>query len=140
MSDDPAQDAGQVETQDDRPEYLKFVAFLAVLLIVVLAIALITPSLFDNIIPSVLGLDETSSPEGVPAAGDANIAPESGLGGEPETTGTPELLHTVQEGETVDQIADAYGVTVEAIAAANHLVSIQGITPGTVLVIPTPEE
>lgn len=139
MSDDPAQDAGQVETQDDRTEYLKFVAFLAVLLIVVLAIALITPSLFENVIPSILGLNATSSSESVPAAGDADIAPESGMGGEPVTADTPELLHTVQEGETLNQIAETYGVTVEAIAAANHLVSIQQISPGTVLVIPTQE-
>ncbi|HCB48183.1 MAG TPA: hypothetical protein DEP47_01345 [Chloroflexi bacterium] len=139
MSDDPAQDAGQVETQDDRPEYLKFVAFLAVLLIVVLALALITPSLFENVIPSVLGLNATSFSESVPAAGDADIAPESGMGGEPVTADTPELLHTVQEGETLNQIAETYGVTVEAIAAANHLVSIQQISPGTVLVIPTQE-
>lgn len=139
MSDDPAQDAGQVETQDDRTEYLKFVAFLAVLLIVVLAIALITPSLFENVIPSVLGLNATSSSESVPAAGDADIAPESGMGGEPVTADTPELLHTVQEGETLNQIAETYGVTVEAIAATNHLISIQQITPGTVLVIPTQE-
>jgi nucleoid-associated protein YgaU len=139
MSDDPAQDAGQVETQDDRTEYLKFVAFLAVLLIVVLAIALITPSLFENVIPSILGLNATSSSESVPAAGDADIAPESGMGGEPVTADTPELLHTVQEGETLNQIAETYGVTVEAIAATNHLISIQQITPGTVLVIPTQE-
>lgn len=139
MGDDPAQDAGQVDLQDDRPEYLKFVAFLAVLLIVVLSIALITPSLFDNIIPAVLGLDKTSSPESVPAAGETNVAPESGLGGQPNTTDTPGLLHTVQEGETLTQIADIYGVTVEALAAANHLVSIQQVGPGTVLVIPTPE-
>ena len=139
MSDDPAQDAGQVETQDDRPEYLKFVAFLAVLLIVVLVLALITPSLFENVIPSVLGLNATSFSESVPAAGDADIAPESGMGGEPVTADTPELLHTFQEGETLNQIAETYGVTVEAIAAANHLVSIQQISPGTVLVIPTQE-
>jgi hypothetical protein len=139
MSDDPAQDAGQVETQDDRPEYLKFVAFLAVLLIVVLVLALITPSLFENVIPSVLGLNATSFSESVPAAGYADIAPESGMGGEPVTADTPELLHTVQEGETLNQIAETYGVTVEAIAAANHLVSIQQISPGTVLVIPTQE-
>ena len=139
MSDDPAQDAGQVETQDDRPEYLKFVAFLAVLLIVVLVLALITPSLFENVIPSVLGLNATSFSESVPAAGDADIAPESGMGGEPVTADTPVLLHTVQEGETLNQIAETYGVTVEAIAATNHLISIQQITPGTVLVIPTQE-
>ena len=139
MSDDPAQDAGQVETQDDRPEYLKFVAFLAVLLIVMLALALITPSLFDNVIPSVLGLNATSSSESVPAAGDTDLAPESGMGGEPVTTDMPELLHTVQAGETLNQIADTYGVTVEALAATNHLISIQQISPGTVLVIPAQE-
>lgn len=139
MNDDPARDAGQVETQDNQPEYLKFVAFLAVILIVVLSIALITPSLFENVIPSVLGLDKTSSPESLPAAGNTNIAPESGLGGEPVTTDTPKLRHTVQEGETIVQIADTYGVTAESLAAANHLVSIQQVRPGTILVIPAPE-
>lgn len=139
MSDDPAQNAGQVENQDDRPEYLKFVAFLAVLLIIVLAVALITPSLFENVIPSVLGLNATSSSESVPATGDANIGPDSGMGGEPVTAEATELLHTVQEGETLTQIADTYGVTVEALAAANHLISIQQVSPGTVLVIPAQE-
>lgn len=139
MSDNPAQDAGQVETLDDRPEYLKFVAFLAVLLIVVLALALITPSLFGNVIPSVLGLNVTPSLESLPAAGDATIAPETGIGGEPVTADSSEVLHTVQEGETLNQIAETYGVTVEALAAANHLISIQQISPGTVLVIPTQE-
>ena len=139
MSDDPAQDTIQTDSQDNRPEYLKFVAFLAVLLIVMLALALITPSLFDNVIPSVLGLNATSSSESVPAAGDTDLAPESGMGGEPVTEDMPELLHTVQAGETLNQIADTYGVTVEALAATNHLISIQQISPGTVLVIPAQE-
>ena len=48
MNDDSTQDANQVESKDNRPEYLKFVALLAVLLIVVVAVAWITPTLFND--------------------------------------------------------------------------------------------
>lgn len=135
MGDNPVQD----ETIDDRPEYLKFVAFLTVILLVVVGLALITPSIFNHVIPSVMGLNQSSTSGSVPAANDADISPESGIGGEPTTTEIPAQTHTVQEGETLSQIAEAYGVSVEALASANHLISPQQVGPGTVLIIPNPE-
>ena len=139
MSDDHAQDAGQNETQDDRPEYLKFVALLVVLLVIVLAMALVVPPFFKQVVPAVLGLDRAPSSESVPALGDTELAPESGLGGVPPATEVAGLLHTVQEGETLQEIAVAYGISLEALAAANNLINPQQIKAGTVLVIPASE-
>jgi LysM repeat protein len=138
MGDERAPETGQNESQNDRPEYLKFVVFLAVLLAIVVAVALVVPPIFNNIVPSVLGLDSTSAPESVPANG-FDVAPESGLGGIPSETETSPQTHTVQEGETLPQIAVSYGITLEALAAANNIISPQQISAGTVLVIPQAE-
>jgi len=138
MGDESVPETGQNVSQSDRPEYLKFVVFLAVLLAIVVAVALFVPPIFSNIVPSVLGLDSTSSPESVPASG-FDGAPESGLGGVPSETEASPQTHTVQEGESLQQIAVSYGITVEALAAANDIISPQQISAGTVLVIPQAE-
>jgi len=46
--------------------------------------------------------------------------------------------HTVQEGETLDSIAQLYGVPASEIAAANNLTISNVLTAGQVLVIPVP--
>ncbi|MFO7678681.1 MAG: LysM peptidoglycan-binding domain-containing protein [Chloroflexota bacterium] len=46
--------------------------------------------------------------------------------------------HTVQDGETLDSIAQLYGVSASEIAAANNLTNANGLTAGQVLVIPAP--
>ena len=54
-------------------------------------------------------------------------------------TATPTLAtveHEVQAGETLGEIASAYGVTVEAIVAANNLSDPDQITAGQRLIIP----
>ena len=135
MGDESAPETGQNISQSDRPEYLKFVVFLAVLLAIVVAVAMVVPPIFSNIVPSVLGLDTTSRPESVPANGFEG-APESGLGGVPLETEASPQTHTVQEGETLGQIAVSYGITLEALAAANNIINPQQISAGTVLVIP----
>lgn len=47
-----------------------------------------------------------------------------------------EASHTVQAGETLRRIAERYGVTVEALAAANQIVNPNLIFAGQVLLIP----
>jgi len=47
-----------------------------------------------------------------------------------------EVTYTVQEGDTLYDIAQLFGVTVEAIVAANHLPDATSIAIGEVLIIP----
>jgi LysM repeat protein len=56
----------------------------------------------------------------------------------PVATPTPEMVirHTVQPGETMWDIASQYGVTLEALVAANELVDPDSLQPGQELVIP----
>lgn len=68
-------------------------------------------------------------------------SPTTALSRTPTPTPTfpqTDVEHVVQEGETVYGIAQMYGVTVEAIAAANHLVDPAAISIGQVLIIPDP--
>lgn len=52
----------------------------------------------------------------------------------------PEIVYTVQPGDTLGRIARLYGSTVQAIARANNISNPNLIYPGTVLVIPVEEE
>jgi LysM repeat protein len=57
------------------------------------------------------------------------------------TPDVPEVTyHTVQVGETLWDIANQYGVTMEALVAANELVDPDALEPGQLLVIPEAEE
>jgi LysM repeat protein len=47
--------------------------------------------------------------------------------------------YTVQSGDTLGAIADQFGVTVDAIVAANDIANADLIQPGDVLTIPAPE-
>lgn len=46
-------------------------------------------------------------------------------------------IHVVQYGETLDRIAQAYGVTVREIEEANQVPDVNRLVPGQTLVIPT---
>ena len=136
----------QAQKPDDTPEYLKFVALLVVFLVVVLAVATLSPRLVTEVTPAVLGLG------GAPAAQPEQASEEEpGLGGAPESSAAPEqaapaegqeetqsesLQHVVQAGQTLFQIAELYGVSAEEIAAANNLVSPAQLQAGTMLIIP----
>jgi LysM repeat protein len=48
--------------------------------------------------------------------------------------------HTVQPGETLWDIANQYGVTVDALVAANELLNPDALEPGERLVIPQSED
>ena len=64
-------------------------------------------------------------------------APTPSATPEPSPSGTP-VTHTVARGEFLSQIAERYGVTVEAIIEANDILSPDHIEPGQELVIPAP--
>ena len=51
-----------------------------------------------------------------------------------------ERLHTIQPGETLYGLTRLYGVTAEAICAANPGLSAQNFKAGTVILIPKPAE
>lgn len=51
-------------------------------------------------------------------------------------TAVPARTHTVQAGETLTSIAQQYGVTVQAIVAANEITNPDRVTVGTTLIIP----
>ncbi len=55
-------------------------------------------------------------------------------------TPIPQQTHVVEEGETMSDIAKAYGVTVEQILALNSDVDLELIRPGQVLLIPPARE
>ncbi|MCC6188686.1 MAG: LysM peptidoglycan-binding domain-containing protein [Anaerolineales bacterium] len=56
----------------------------------------------------------------------------------PTATPTP-VTHVVQDGETLLGIALDYGVSVEALQAANPAVQVRFLSIGTLLIIPPPE-
>lgn len=70
------------------------------------------------------------------AALQAAAAPPTVMPPRPTASPTP-VRYTVQEGDTLFVIALNYGVTLEAIAAANQIDNPELIHPGQVLVIPT---
>jgi LysM repeat protein len=79
----------------------------------------------------------TITPEtGEPAA---TTTPETA---EPETTSTPvageEGTYTVQDGDIPVTIAEKFGITVEALLAANDDIDPTNLSIGQVLIIPTP--
>ncbi|WP_407311561.1 LysM peptidoglycan-binding domain-containing protein [Desulfosporosinus sp. SB140] len=49
----------------------------------------------------------------------------------------PSVTHTVKSGETIWQIAQTYGVTIQSIVDANNIANPNLIYPGTVLLIPS---
>ena len=138
----------QQNNQDNKSEYLKFVGVLALFLAVILCLALLLPPLFSNAIPAALGLDENSADdsESTPLQNSSGEElqtekepPDSGSGGQPQVGPESLVVHTVQEGETLAQIATDYDVSLEALAAANNIINPQQVVTGSVLVIPQPQ-
>ena len=72
-------------------------------------------------------------PDGVPAP---TSTPPSGTPTPTPTPGGSSSTYTVRAGDTLGLIAARFGVSVQAIAAANNLVNINVIYVGQVLVIP----
>ncbi len=103
-----------------------------------LAACMATPEPSPTPTPALLPLPAASAtlpagpgPTRAPAATPVIIA-------SPTATATP-VTHVVQAGETMLGIALKYGVSLEALEAANPSVQARFLTIGTVLVIPPPE-
>jgi LysM repeat protein len=136
-------------TSSDRAipaEYIKFGVLVAILLGIVLFVALSQPIVFGRIVPAVLGVDlpraelvapEVISPKLPPVEQEPTVTetePKIGLGGSEVSEG--QIQHTVLVGESLEDIAESYGVSVQEIGAANHIVNPLQISAGTVLDIP----
>ena len=114
---------------------------------------LVTAPAVQTEIPSLqTPLAPLPTPEGLVTPGEAGPTP---IGGEEQAptaeqpgaaTATPpaateepieeDIIHTVAAGDTLAGLAQQYGVTIEAIAAANDLVDINNLDVGQQLLIP----
>lgn len=123
----------QIQGGDDRArwvEYVKFALLLSFLMGLLFVVTVAGPVIFQDIVPSVLGIDQG------PAVNSAESAdPSLGVGG----AGVDNRhLHIVQEGEDLYEIARMYGVDAEALATANYIINPYQLKAGTVLIIPQP--
>jgi LysM repeat protein len=91
-------------------------------------------------LPAFLRSDtETPEPTSTPQPATATLEPS--LTPEPSETPTPvgPLTYVVEEGDSLDSIADQFGVTIDQLIAANNLVDPNNIGAGSQLIIPDPE-
>lgn len=73
----------------------------------------------------------------------SEAAPTNTSVSEATPTSTPagdSVLHVVQRGETLSEIAKAYGVTTQAIVEANDIENPNRIVTGQKLIIPSPKQ
>lgn len=148
------------EAMHRRGEMIKFLVFVLVLVGTVFAIALLRPLIFERIVPAVLGWEEeTGDPALAPTEQPvSDEEPPAGQSGDAEgeipviMTATPSAgatddlgaplptprMYEVQAGDSLVRIAEQFGISVEALVAANGIVDPQRIQVGDVLVIPEP--
>jgi LysM repeat protein len=77
----------------------------------------------------------TTSTLTLPVTGEASSPPTAQPVASPSTLSGP-LLYTIQEGDTLMAIAQAYGVSIEDLIAANNLTNPNVLHVGQTLVIP----
>ncbi|MCI0396249.1 MAG: LysM peptidoglycan-binding domain-containing protein [Chloroflexi bacterium] len=152
------------DSRSNRSEYIKFGLLILILLGTLVVIALLRPLIFERIVPAVLGMGSGSDslylpsvtvPQGnqpgnqpqpvdtaVPGPVENIVAPTPAPPTAPPPTPTPTPVplrqHVVRPGENLTRIASQYGVTIQAIVAANQIADPDRITAGTVLLIPDP--
>jgi len=100
-----------------------------------------TPSVSATVVPGYPAPGESAYPapgEGEEPAGEGELPGEPAATASPEATAGPQedVVHVVVAGDTVGALAERYGVTVEAIAAANNMTSIHTLDVGQELIIP----
>jgi hypothetical protein len=88
--------------------------------------------------PALLPAPATATAPAAGAGGDASPAATPVIIASPTPTATP-VTHVVAEGETLLSIAYDYGISLEALQAANPAVDPHFLSVGTLLVIPPPE-
>jgi LysM repeat protein len=127
---------------EEKAEYLKFVALLVVMLAAILILAALSPRLIGRGAPAVLGLDRvvvTQPDQAIEETPETAVEPENAAapeGAAPVEMEIEGLQHEVQPGQTLFQIAELYGVSVQDLAAANHLVNPLQLQAGAILIIP----
>ncbi|HSM58320.1 MAG TPA: LysM peptidoglycan-binding domain-containing protein [Candidatus Sulfomarinibacteraceae bacterium] len=84
------------------------------------------------------GEPATDEPAATDQPGDSEGGAESGEApaGEEPTGPTEDVIHTVVAGDTLGRLSEQYGVSIEAIAAANNLANIHSLEVGQQLLIP----
>lgn len=106
------------------------------LIIVLAALGVAIPFIWKRVQPS-------APPTPVPAvtpsetSGQATSTPTAGPPTAPPPTPSPQpILYTVQEGDTLSEIAHTYGVSIQDLIAANAIADPNVLSVGQVLVIP----
>lgn len=145
------------EQYESAGELIKFMILVAILLLIVLIVAAGRPFIFERLVPAALGWDTPepgSAPTLVvptpllpaiatpPTASDVDpAATEEGMAPAPTVTPLPTATpqsYQVQAGDNLTRIARQFGISVEALAAANSLTNPDRLRPGDVLIIPAP--
>lgn len=133
-----------------RGEVIKFLILVVVFLLVILMVAAARPLIFDRVVPAIMGWDggrdvpaDSPTPDGggvSPAPPTATVSPTAlPPTATPTATPTPTptpLIHEVQSGDTLTEIANRYGVSMEALIDANNLSDPDRLAPGDRLIIP----
>lgn len=166
---EPPTASGESRPNETRGEWLKFGILVVIFLVTAVVIAAIQPLILGTIVPKVMGWDKPTitEPAAQPAAegeeptaevveemgeveqveSAAYPAPEAeGTAAEEATAEIPapptnnNISYTVKAGDTLYDIARAYGTTIEAIVAASEAINKPNdvIKPGMVLTIPRP--
>jgi lipoprotein-anchoring transpeptidase ErfK/SrfK len=126
-------------------QVLLFVAITVILLFAlatwVITLPVETASAAPGLTPTTVADSSTPLPTLEPTATPMTVAPTTTPPADqpvdqPADAPTPPLSHTVQEGDTLGAIAQAYGVSIEALVAANELVDPDLLYVGWTLIIP----
>ena len=146
-------------------EWTKFIVLAVILVGAILVVGLARPFIFNRVVPAVMGEGQLTAP--MPVEAPVEKQDEAAYPMKPtdevvlpaiESTAVEEaypavsesmeevemptavatISHTVQPGDTLITIASRYGVTVEAIIAANNIPNPNHIEVGTTLLIPQP--
>lgn len=130
-----------------RGEVLKFIILVVILLVTVLVVAASRPLIFEQILPAVMGWEGSgdepvdavlppATPEPTTVVPTATLSPTTTpLTMTLSATATPQT-YQVQPGDNLTEIANRYGVSVQALIEANDLANPNQLIAGDRLIIP----